>query len=168
MNFLRLPALGLLLTLAACSSDDQKDDPTPTTPATPAAGLRWTEGGTTYTATQPLFYLVATTSMVSISGSHTASGLTRSIGINVPQAVGTYSLSAPASGTTINLGMYTIAGNGTSGIYAASGPSQGSGTVTITSISPTSVVGTFSFRAEDRGTPVTSKTITEGQFNLTK
>ncbi|MDO7875619.1 hypothetical protein Q5H93_12820 [Hymenobacter sp. ASUV-10] len=167
MNFLRLPALGLLLTLAACSSD-KKDDPAPATPATPAAGLRWTEGGTTYTATQPLFYVVATTNMVSISGSHTASGVTRSIGINVPQAVGTYSLNAPASGTAINMGMYTVVGNGTTGIYAASGPSQGSGTVTITSISPTSVVGTFSLRADDRGTPVTSKTISEGQFNLTK
>ena len=49
-NVLRLPALGLFLSLAACSSD-KKDDPTPSTPATPAAGLRWTEGGTTYTAT---------------------------------------------------------------------------------------------------------------------
>jgi len=166
MNFLRLPALGLLLTLAACSSDKKDDDPTP---ATPAAGLRWTEGGTTYTASQPLFYLVATTSMVSISGSHIGTdNVTRSIGINVPQAVGTYSLNAPASGTTLNMGMYTVVGNGTTGIYAASGPSQGSGTVTITSISPTSVVGTFSLRADDRNTPVTSKTISEGQFNLTK
>jgi hypothetical protein len=164
----RLPALGLLLALAACSSDDdKKDDPAP---VTPTAGLRWTEGGTTYTATHPLFYLVATTGMVAISGSHIGTDqVTRSVAINVPQAVGTYSLNAPANGTAINLGMYTIAGgSATTGIYSAGGPNQGSGTVTISSISATNVVGTFSFRGDDGKSPATSKTISEGQFNLTK
>lgn len=145
-----------LTSLAACSS--KKDD---ATPATTPTGVSWTVDGNNVTAAN----IQKTTSgnNFEFAGSYTTSTTNSSgVDITVPKVVGTYAI--PGSGATAIQALYLLVTPNTSpAVYYAT-----SGTVTVTSVTATNIVGTFTFSGTDTftGTPLT-KSITNGKFNVT-
>lgn len=154
---LRTLTVSSVLLLGACS---KKDDPTITTPTTTYA-TTWTADGKNYTAT---------TSNGAVNGNNLIIGATYTVSSNemysitlgVPAATGTYTIGSSNSTTTAGYGT-TIAGALT-GYIAASG--VGSGTITVTTLSATEIIGTFSFTAMATNASATMKPITNGKFSI--
>lgn len=146
-----------LTTLAACS---KKGDATPATPATTPAGVSWTVDGNNVTAAN--IQKTSTGNNFEFAGTLTTSTTNSSgVDITVPKAVGTYAI--PGSGATAIQALYLLVTPATSpAVYYAN-----SGSVTVTSVSATNIVGTFTFTGTDTFTGTTlSKTITNGKFNI--
>jgi hypothetical protein len=159
--FLRPLALAALVALGACSSD-KKDDPAPTNPSTnPTNGFSWTADGTNYTSTTAV-KSVAGGGMALLGQYKASNNDTYNVSINVSAMPGTYTIGGGSNDALLSYD-HTIGGTSTS--YVASGTS-GSGTVTVTSVTASEIVGTFSFTGETMTMPKTSKTITNGKFNL--
>jgi hypothetical protein len=159
LSFLR-PAAGLtLLALATACSDDSKSAPTPTPPPNPTTteGMSWTVAGSTVTANsyQPN---VSGTDII-LTGSAISSTAFSSVTLTLPLQAGTYNLATVGSAVKAVYVAGTGNTNGTA-YYATSG------TATITSVTATKLVGTFSFSGTDaNGTG--SQSISNGKFNVT-
>lgn len=157
-NLLRTAATVLALTsLAACSS--KKDDPA-AAPATTPAGVTWTVDGNNVTATN--IQKGPSGSNFEFAGSYTTSSTNSSgVDITLPKVVGTYAV--PGTGTNAIIAAYVaITPTTTPAIYLGT-----SGTVTVTSVTATNIIGTFSFTGTSTfGGTSTTKSITNGQFNV--
>ncbi|RZK14708.1 MAG: hypothetical protein EOO56_24370 [Hymenobacter sp.] len=147
-----------LVVLGACAQ--KKDDATPVVATT---GFSWTADNTNYTSTTATATIQGNN--INLDGTMISGGDTNGITLSVPAAVGTYN-TAGAS-TAVNYSMfYAIMSNNTPTLYMASnGGNIGSGTVTITTLSATTVVGTFSFTGQTISGPAT-KTVTNGKFSV--
>ena len=146
-----------LTSLAACSS--KKDDATPAATTTPA-GVTWTVDGTNVTAAN--IQKSTSGNNFEFAGSLTTSTTNSSgVDITVPKTVGTYAI--PGSGATAIQALYLLVTPTTSpAVYYAT-----SGSVTVTSVTATNIVGTFTFTGSDTFTGTTlTKTITNGKFNV--
>jgi hypothetical protein len=164
---MRSLALASLIALGACSK--KSDTPTPT-PVPASNSISWTVDGKDYAGTAGQTINDGTLLLTGgLSGPK--SGDTYGVSINVPAAVGTYDLGS-INGTTIYMATYQTYLDKVAAAYTASNfTGAGSGTVTITSLTPTEVVGTFSFIGSTTflpidTTPGTNKTITNGKFNV--
>lgn len=145
-----------LATMAACSS--KKDDATPA--ATTPAGVTWTVDGTNMTATN--IQKSTSGNNFEFAGTITTSTTNSSgVDITVPKTVGTYAI--PGSGATAIQALYLlVTPTTTPAVYNATG-----GSVTVSSVTATNIVGTFTFTGTDTFTGTTlTKTITNGKFNL--
>ncbi|MDO7877485.1 DUF6252 family protein [Hymenobacter sp. ASUV-10] len=147
----RAVATALAMTALFSSCSDDSDDQ----PATPAVGVSWTVDGNNVTASQ-VQKTVGTTevSISAAAGSATsASGIT----LTVPKAVGTYTISATSAADAT----YTTATSGSAGLYGAT-----SGTIAVTSLTATNIIGTYSFTGTDAIGGTATKTISNGKFNV--
>lgn len=155
---LRTLTVASVLLLGACS---KKDDPTTTTTPTTTYATTWTVDGKNYTATTSNGAVNA--GNLIIGATYTvSSNESYSITLGVPAATGTYTIGSSNSTTTAGYGT-TIAGALT-GYIAAS--SIGSGTITVTTLSATEIIGTFSFTAMATNASATMKPITNGKFSI--
>jgi hypothetical protein len=164
---IRSLAFASLAVLGACSKKNDTPAPTPV-PATNS--ISWTVDGKDYVGTAGQSINDGTLLLTGgLSGPN--QGDTYGISLNVPAAVGTYNLSS-INGTTTYMATYQTYLNKVAAAYTASNfTGAGSGTVTISSLTPTEVVGTFSFTGNSNflpinTTPGTNKTITNGKFNV--
>lgn len=142
-------ALLALAALTACSDSDS-DTPAPT------KGMSWTVNGSVTTANsyQPN---VSGTDII-LTGSSISSAAFSSVTLTLPLQAGTYNLATVGSDVKAVYVAGTGNTNGTA-YYATSG------TATITSVTATTCVGTFSFSGTDvNGTA--SKTISSGKFDV--
>jgi hypothetical protein len=163
----RLVALASLVVLGACSK--KNDTPTPTPVAT-TNSISWTVDGKDYTGTAAQ---TITDGKLLLTGGLSGPNIGDTYGIilNVPAATGTYDL-ASSNGTTVYMATYQTYLSKVAAAYTASNFSgAGSGTVTITSLTTTEVVGTFSFTGNSNFLPIntthgTNKTITNGKFSV--
>ena len=156
---LRTVALASMVLLGACSkkSDDPAITPTATTYAT-----TWTADGKNYTAT---------TSNGAVNNNMLIIGATQAVStselyqvtLSVPAATGTYTLGSTSAGTSTLGYATTIAGTST-GYIAAS--SIGSGTVVVTTLSSTEIIGTFTFTGVATTAAGTMKAVTNGKFAI--
>jgi hypothetical protein len=151
---MRSLALASLIALGACSK--KSDTPIPT-PVPASNSISWTVDGKDYAGTAGQTINDGTLLLTGgLSGPK--SGDTYGVSINVPAAVG--------------MATYQTYLDKVAAAYTASNfTGAGSGTVTITSLTPTEVVGTFSFIGSTTflpidTTPGTNKTITNGKFNV--
>ena len=80
--------------------------------------------------------------------------------ISVPAAVGTYQLNGPTKGYVSLLAAHGVGEWDTD-------VTGGSGTVTVSTLTPTSASGTFSVTLAAEGMPTDTKVVTNGTFNLT-
>ncbi|MDO7875620.1 hypothetical protein Q5H93_12825 [Hymenobacter sp. ASUV-10] len=151
-------ALAALVALGACSSD-KKDDPTPTTPTN---GFTWTTDGTNYASTT-VVKSVAGGAMALLGQYKAPNNDTYNVTINVPATAGTYAVGA--NGTTGTLASYATTIGSTTTSYVASG-SYGSGSVVVTSVTATEIVGTFTFTGEAFAPAGATKALTNGKFNI--
>jgi hypothetical protein len=146
-----------LSSLAGCSS--KKDDATPTPNNSSPVGVTWTVDGTSITATS--IQKSTTGNNFEFAGSYTVSTTnSKGVDITLPKAVGTYAI--PGSGATAVQAIYLAVGTGAPAAYIAT-----TGTVTVTSLTATNIIGTFSFTGTDsfNGTS-TTKSVTNGTFNI--
>lgn len=155
-------ALAALVALGACSSDDKKDDPTPTTPTTPTNGFTWTADGTNYASTTVVKSVAS--GLMALLGQYKApNNDTYNITLNVPATPGTYAVGT--GGNFNSLASYSTTIGSTTTSYMASG-SYGSGSVVVTSVTATEIVGTFTFTGEAFAPAGATKAITNGKFNI--
>ena len=147
-----LLSLALLVTVSSCKKDD---DDKPATPAT-KVGINATVGGVAFSSTSTSFADSANT--IEITG---LSGPSTSLSLEFKKATGTYNIADFTSGAT---GYYTT----DQGFWIASGLLAGTGTITVTSVSSTNAVGTFSFTAKPFLVGSGDKVVTNGTFNVTK
>ncbi|MBD2766617.1 hypothetical protein IC235_01765 [Hymenobacter sp. BT664] len=134
--------------LSACSK--KKDDPAPA-PAAPATGVSWTIDGSNVTAAGVLARSVGTGVIITASTTSNTSVI-----LGVARRVGTYALPDP-TGTGDQAALYST-GPAANQTYNAT-----AGTITVTSVTATNIVGTFTFTGSN-GTA--SKTVSNGQFNV--
>ena len=164
-SFKRSLVLASLVALGACSKNN-----TPT-PTTADSSISWTVDGKDYAGTAGQTITDGTLLLTGgLSGP--SLGDTYGISLNVPAAVGTYNL-AQSNGTVIYMANYQTYLNKVASAYTASNVTGvGSGTVTITSLTASEVVGTFSFTGSTNFLPIgntspaSTKTITNGKFNV--
>jgi len=145
----------LALALAGCGGDDPAD---PSGGNTGGDGLSCKVDGVSWTAPLTAAHLIS--GVVSIAGTDASSSLGVGLGF-LNGGTGTY---AVGPGSPITACAVT---EGLNDAWSASGD-QGSGTITVTTLSSTRVAGTFSFtapRSNGAGDPAT-RTVTEGTFNL--
>jgi hypothetical protein len=159
--FFRPLALAALVALGACSSD-KKDDPTPTTPTTPTNGFTWTADGTNYASTT-VVKSVAGGAMALLGQYKASNNDTYNVTINVPATAGTYPVGS--NGTNGTLASYSTTIGGTTTAYNATG-SYGSGSVVVSSVTATEIVGTFTFTGEAFAPAGATKAVTNGKFNI--
>jgi hypothetical protein len=161
--FFRAAALGLLLSSVACSNNSNN----PASPSTPNNPSTPNKGTITATIDGAAFSGIATAAtniggVIALGGwnQQTAQASSISIGIGALASVGTTSV-GPNSPTNGNL----IAANQS----WLAGPSGGSGTLTITTLTATGATGTFSFSMVPNTSSGASgtKVIANGAFNVT-
>ena len=153
-SFRTAATLVAITAFAACSS--KKDDPA----APPAPGVTWTVDGNNITATN--IQRSNSGNNFEFAGSYTTS-TSSSVGVDItlPKAVGTYAV--PGSGATAVQAIYVAITPGGAAGYIGT-----AGTVTVTSVTATNIIGTFSFTGTDSfNGNSTTKTITNGKFNVT-
>ena len=152
LRYLRTYATLLALTsLAACSS---KHDPKPV--ADPM-GMSWTVDGNNVTATQT--DKTVTTSDLKLDGGAGSASGGSAISLMIPKKAGTYDL---ASSTNDASAVYAVTSSTNGTGYLAT-----TGTITVTALTATNVTGTFTFTGADiSGSTTTTKTITNGKFNI--
>ena len=154
---MRAAVLASMVLLGACSkkSDDPGTTPTATTYAT-----TWTADSKNYTATVSTgavnnnTLIIGATQAVSSSESY-------QVTLNVPAATGTYTI---GSASTATVGYATTVAGTSTGYIAASG--FGSGTVTVTTLSSTEIIGTFTFTGMATNAAGATKAVTNGKFAI--
>lgn len=156
---LRSFAVASILLLGACS---KKDDPTTTTTTpTTTYATTWTADGKNYTATTSNG--AVNSGNLIIGSTYTASSSeSYSLTLAVPAATGTYTIGT--SGANITAGYNTTLAGTNTGYIAASG--VGSGTIIVTTLSATEIIGTFSFTGMAISASATTKAITNGKFSI--
>ena len=154
---LRAVALASMVILGACSKKDDGGS----TPATTYA-TTWTADGKNYSGTGTGTLNGNTLLITAVQSSSSTENY--SIGLTVPATVGTYNLANTTSSAT-----YIATTGGTTTSYAASPALSGtSGTVTVSTLSATEIIGTFSFTASTlpgSGTTAT-KAVSNGKFSI--
>ncbi|GAB3722520.1 hypothetical protein GCM10027594_03280 [Hymenobacter agri] len=147
---LRTTAAALaLVSLAACS---KKNDATPT-PAADTMGMSWTVDGNNVTASTAVSQAVSG-NLVTLAGS---TGNTGGIFLDVPKTAGTYTITSSSDASA----SYVVTpSSGSSQFYDAT-----SGTIVVSTVSATSISGTFTFTGTVSGGTAT-KAITNGKFNV--
>ena len=141
-----------LAVLAACSS--KNDDPQATT------GISWTADGTP--ATDPAPQVLASSTNIDIPGSTGTAPNNITIHVGMPAQVGSYAINS----TNTVAADYIRHGN-----TATVGDLASTGTVTVSTLTTTRVMGSFSFTAYNYSGGVSSplvKTITNGQFDVAR
>jgi hypothetical protein len=143
----RAIATALALTALVSSCSDDKNDVTPTTPA---VGVSWTVDGANVTATNVQKTVTATE--VTISAAAVAGSAVTSVTLNVPKTVGTYTIDANSDAGAI---------------YSTSSDAffSSAGTITVTSVSP-NIIGTYTFTGSSIATTGSTKSISNGKFNV--
>jgi len=124
--------------------------------------------GVPWTALAGFIQVVRTGNTIGASGVDSFTCPIRSITFAAPRAVGTYALGPVPLLTPLNVSTAALSGlNCPTGQWTA-GAFEGSGTITISTLTSNSASGTFAFRVvAQRGTPATgTRTITDGVFNL--
>lgn len=168
---------GLLLAIvftAACSSPTSPSLEAPitlpggaTTTTLTRGSLNATVDGVRWDATSPLGTITANAALpgsdrLTVSGQAVSSGLF--ITLSAPLATGTYDLASTSSFVTFGV----LQGLGS--IWSAAPSPSASGTLTLTTASPSRVAGTFSFVATalSAGTTPPTRTVTNGAFDLSR
>ena len=156
-------ALGLLLLLGACS----KDNPAPT----PIPASSWQVDGQQQQSDSVAVQVNGATAStnpntieIKIWQTFKAPTSIRSavvVHMYVPNAVGTYSLAGKDTKASAGYSDYVTAGSG-SNLYLST-----SGSITISSLTSTSIAGTFSFTGAEMFNDQHTKRISNGQFNKT-
>lgn len=147
----RAVAAALAMTALFSSCSDDSDDQ----PATPAVGVSWTVDGSNVTASQVQKTVNATDiDITAAAGSATSASL---ISLVVPKTVGTYTINS----TSVADADFTTSTGTTAGFYNAT-----SGTITVTSLTATNIIGTFSFTGTATLSGTGTKTISNGKFNV--
>lgn len=138
-----------IIFLAACS---KKDDPTPT------PGISWTVDGSDMkvgAVTTPVSGTVIQLTGYRSTTTSTSSTSAAIIFLTMPKKVGTYALS--------NNNGTASASYGDNGVLYL----DTTGTITVSNLTATSITGTFAFTgASSSSSPNSTKTITNGQFNV--
>lgn len=164
LSFLRGAAGIAILALAtACSSGSNNPIPTPAT----SQGMSWTVNGINMTTAQirvvrQASYLPA--GYIEVIGAYNTTTASNGMDLVMPKAVGTYAVTDSVQDGP--KAAYVVAA-GLSGGGSSSAMFGHVGTITITSLTATEMVGTFSFSGTGSGTgaPV-QQTITNGKFNV--
>ncbi|WP_310392321.1 DUF6252 family protein [Hymenobacter sp.] len=144
--FRTLAALAAITSLGACSKDDPKPNPTD------AVGMSWTVDGTNVTANTAVAQ--ASGNDVIIGGATSATG---GVFLEVPKTAGTYTLTSMSAQSASYVVTPT---QGASKIYDST-----SGSIVVSSVSATNIIGTFTFTGTESGGTAT-KTLTNGKFNV--
>ena len=149
LPFRRVVTLLALILLAACSKKDE---------TTPTPGISWTVDGSDIKvgaiATPVSATIIQLTGYRSVTTS-TSTSNTATISLIMPKSIGTYTLSNNKGAASASYG-----DSGT--LYLDT-----TGTITVSSLTATSITGTFSFSgANPFSTPNSTKSITNGQFNV--
>ena len=148
-----LPAL-----LLACSG---KSEPTPAV----ARGISWTVDGRAVTAAT--YQSQVSSSTIEVSGASNAGAASNGyIFLSMPKTVGTHAF-GPGSAAS---GTYSTSTGTTAAVYYAgsvpgSGTVTGAGTIVVSELTSSNIVGTFTFTGIDRNTGA-AKSISNGQFNV--
>ncbi|MGY3087881.1 hypothetical protein ACVWYF_000907 [Hymenobacter sp. UYAg731] len=153
LSLLRIAAAGLMLAVpGACFS--KKDDPQA------APGMSWTADGTP--ASDPAPQVLASSTNIDIVGSTGTAPNKTTIHVSMPAQLGSYAIN---STNTVAADYILHGGTATVGYQASTG------TVTVSTLTTTRVMGSFSFTAYNYSSGVSSplvKTITNGQFEVAR
>ncbi|WP_324677561.1 hypothetical protein [Hymenobacter sp. GOD-10R] len=143
---LRITASLLVLTsFVACSKKDAEPEYIGT--SWTADGQETKTGGSTQVNTADIY--------LSINQAGVGSTITPGLYLIIPKRVGTYDLAVSSNGAQAS---YTSENH----LFTST-----SGTITVTTLTATALKGTFTFTGTDKfSTPSTTKTITNGKFNL--
>ena len=153
---LRVATTVLALTsLAACS---KKDDATPA--ATNPEGMSWTVDGNNVTAATAVSQATAVPqamgTTLTVVGSTGSTGAASTIFLNIPKTAGTYTLT---STSTYSATYAVTPASGSSQFYDST-----AGSIVVSSVTATNIVGTFTFTGATSGG--TTKSISNGKFNV--
>ena len=148
---LRVATTVLALTsLAACS---KKDNVTPTPAANPE-GMSWTVDGNNVTAVTAVSQAMGTT--LTVVGSTGSTGAASTVYLDIPKTAGTYTLT---STSTYSATYAVTPASGSSQFYDST-----AGSIVVSSVTATNIVGTFTFTGATSGG--TTKSISNGKFNV--
>jgi hypothetical protein len=152
--------MAVAVVLAGCGGDDDDDTTGPSGNA--ALSVSTGDGSLNSSAATALI----SNGLLSIGAAGTSGGVTRSVGIAIQSATtGTFTVGALNGAVVTYTEVVTGSSSGKSWLAAAG---SGSGTVTITELTATRVVGTFTATlppVESTGATST-KTLTNGSFNI--
>ena len=162
----RLAVLATLVALGCGGGDDDNGNPTgpPNGGATNGSfsvqinGATWSAIGAINIQRQQQ------NNVIGFAGSGSAGGTTYGVAVSVVNATGpgTHSLNIFAGGDGSNVSIGT-----SSGVGYTTGLTGGSGTLTITSLTATRIVGTFSGTAVPAGSSGANLVLVNGQFDIT-
>ena len=167
MRSLRLLAVTSTLVALACGGGGDDDDGNPTGP--PGGGA--TNGsfsvqinGASSSATGTITVQRQQNNTIGFAGSGSAGGTTYGVAVSIVNATGPgpHSLNIFAGGDGSNVTIGT-----SSGVGYTTGLTGGSGTVTITSLTSTRIVGIFSGTAVPAGSSGANLVLVNGQFDIT-
>ena len=139
-----------LTSLAACS---KKDNVTPTPAANPE-GMSWTVDGNNVTAVTAVSQAMGTT--LTVVGSTGSTGAASTVSLDIPKTAGTYTLT---STSTYGASYAVTPASGSSQFYDST-----AGSIVVSSVTATNIVGTFTFTGATSGG--TTKSISNGKFNV--
>ena len=139
-----------LTSLAACS---KKDNVTPTPAANPE-GMSWTVDGNNVTAVTAVSQAMGTT--LTVVGSTGSTGAASTVFLDIPKTAGTYTLT---STSTYSATYAVTPASGSSQFYDST-----AGSIVVSSVTATNIVGTFTFTGATSGG--TTKSISNGKFNV--
>jgi hypothetical protein len=166
LPFFRAIAGVAVLALATACSSSGSNNPTPSN-STPK-GMSWTINGTAVSTTQTRVDLQPSSvpsGYIEVVGAYNTTAASTGVDLVMPKAVGTYAVT-----DSIQNGpkaAYVVAA------LSAGGSSLGMfghvGTITVSSVTATEIVGTFNFTGDSfvSGGATTTQTITNGKFNVT-
>ena len=170
MRMLKRLAIVTTLVALGCGGGGDDDDGNPTGP--PGGGGGATNGsfsvqinGATWGATGTINVQRQTqNNIISFAGSGSAGGTTYGVAVSIVNATGpgNHSLNIFAGGDGSNVAIGT-----SSGVGYSTGLTGGSGTLTITSLTATRIVGTFSGTAVPAGATTANLVLVNGQFDIT-
>lgn len=128
--------------------------------------MSWTINGTAMTAQSTRSVTQASylpSGYIEVVGSYTNQTASNGVDLIMPKAVGTYAFTTiDPDGTRAAYVVASMSGGNSSGMFGDTG------TITVTSVTATEIVGTFNFAGEATGTgPAVQQTITNGKFNIT-
>lgn len=161
--FLRA-ALGVAaLALATACSSSSSNNPTPSTPK----GMSWAINGTAVSTTQTQVDLQPSSvpsGYIEVVGAYNTATASTGVDLVMPKAVGTYAVTdSIQNGPKAAYVVVALTSTGSS-----SGMFGRVGTITVTSLTATEIVGTFTFSGQSSGTGASvQQAITNGKFNVT-
>lgn len=150
------------LALATACSSSGNSNPTPSTPK----GMSWEVNGTAMSTTQTMYKVQASylkSGQIEVIGTYNNATASNGVDLIMPKAVGTYAVTDTSQ--TSSRAAYVVVplsgGGGSSGMF-------GNGTVTVTSLTSTEIIGTFNYsgRASGSGGTTVQQAITNGKFNV--